>query len=79
MLDDNYAQKTPYAAMAKFFATEACSEIADFAVQAHGGYGILSEFEVERMLREIRLLYIVEGTNEIMRLITARGIFEPKF
>mmetsp|Transcript_12883 Transcript_12883/g.1961 ORF Transcript_12883/g.1961 Transcript_12883/m.1961 type:complete len:80 (+) Transcript_12883:970-1209(+) len=79
MLDENYELKTPYTAMAKLHVTEACKSIVDTALQCHGGYGVLADYEIERMYRDLRILRIVEGTSEIMKLIIARGIFESKF
>ena len=63
-------------AMAKRFATDACFQICDEALQLHGGYGYLKDFPVERYLRDLRVHRILEGTNEIMRLIIARRLLE---
>ena len=59
--------------MAKRFATDACFNIVDEALQLHGGYGYIKEYGVERILRDLRVHRILEGTNEIMRLIIARN------
>jgi hypothetical protein len=64
-------------AMAKRFATDACFHIADEALQLHGGYGYLKDFPVERILRDLRVHRILEGTNEIMRVIIARRLLAP--
>jgi acyl-CoA dehydrogenase len=64
------------AAMAKMFATEAAQRIIDKAVQLHGGSGVLSGAEVERLYHAIRPLRIYEGTTEIQKLIIAKGVFE---
>jgi alkylation response protein AidB-like acyl-CoA dehydrogenase len=64
-------------AMAKRFATDACFHIADEALQLHGGYGYLKDFPLERILRDLRVHRILEGTNEIMRVIIARRILAP--
>jgi alkylation response protein AidB-like acyl-CoA dehydrogenase len=71
-LDAGKTDATKYCAMAKRFATDAAFEIANDALQIHGGYGYLADFEVERIMRDLRVHQIVEGTNEIMRLIIAR-------
>ena len=70
-------QKRPYsqmASMAKLFATEVSERVCRNAIQIHGGYGYSSEFEVERMYRDTRLMTIGEGTSEIQRLVIARHI-----
>ncbi len=65
---------TQIASMAKLFATEVSERVCRNAVQIHGGYGYSSEFEVERIYRDTRLMTIGEGTSEIQRLIIARHI-----
>ncbi len=65
---------TKEAAMAKLYASEVAKEVADEAVQIHGGYGLMKEYEVERFYRDQRLLQIGEGTSEIQRLIISRQI-----
>jgi alkylation response protein AidB-like acyl-CoA dehydrogenase len=60
--------------MAKLFATEVCMEVVAESMRIHGGYGFSKEFEVERLYRDAPLLVIGEGTNEIQRLIIARGL-----
>lgn len=62
--------------MAKLFASELAGEIADLAVQVHGGYGIFEEYEVSGLLGEAKVLQIVEGTSEVQRLIIARELQE---
>ena len=71
-LDTNHPEKTKWCAMAKRFATDACFQIADEALQLHGGYGYLKDYPLERIVRDLRVHRILEGTNEIMRVITAR-------
>jgi len=71
-LDRCDPRATMLCAMAKRFATDAAYEIADDALQLHGGYGYLKDFPVERHLRDLRVHRILEGTNEIMRSIIAR-------
>ncbi len=63
---------TRFSAMAKRFVTDTCMGVADRALQLHGGYGYLRDFPVERIYRDLRVHSILEGTNEIMRLIIAR-------
>ncbi|HDD24024.1 MAG TPA: acyl-CoA dehydrogenase [Chloroflexi bacterium] len=65
---------TKEAAMAKLFATETSERVCYQAIQIHGGYGYMQEYEVERMYRDQRLCAIGEGTNQIQRLIIARQI-----
>ena len=73
-LDAKTADATLHAAMAKRFATDAGFRIVDQALQLHGGYGYLRDFPVERYLRDLRVHQILEGTNEIMRVIVARHL-----
>jgi alkylation response protein AidB-like acyl-CoA dehydrogenase len=70
-------QGRPYgqeAAMAKLFATEMSERVCRNAIQVHGGYGYSSEYEVERLYRDTRLMTIGEGTSEIQRLVIARHL-----
>ncbi|MCA0757915.1 acyl-CoA dehydrogenase [Paenibacillus sp. N4] len=62
------------AAMAKLFASEMCMKVCDQAVQIHGGYGYMREYEVERFMRDAKLLEIGEGTSEIQRMVIAGQI-----
>ncbi len=73
-LDRKEAEATQLCAMAKRFVTDACFGIANQALQLHGGYGYLSEYGVEKIVRDLRVHQILEGTNEIMRLIVARSL-----
>ena len=73
-LDRNEANATALCAMAKRFVTDACFEVANHALQLHGGYGYLSEFGIEKIVRDLRVHQILEGTNEIMRLVVARSL-----
>jgi alkylation response protein AidB-like acyl-CoA dehydrogenase len=66
---------TQAAAMAKRYATDAGFRIVNEALQLHGGYGYLRDYEIERFLRDVRVHQILEGTNEIMRVIIARALF----
>lgn len=73
-LKQNNKPYTQQAAMAKLFATEMSERVCRNAIQVHGGYGYSTEFEVERMYRDTRLMTIGEGTSEIQRLVIARFI-----
>ncbi|QZP08093.1 acyl-CoA dehydrogenase family protein [Caenibius sp. WL] len=66
--------KTRFAAMAKMFATETGSRVVDRALQMHGGYGYLMDYPIERLWRDLRVHSILEGTNEVMRLIVGRDL-----
>ncbi|MFJ7071189.1 acyl-CoA dehydrogenase family protein [Streptomyces sp. NPDC098781] len=69
--------QAPYlCAMAKRFATDTGYSVADRALQLHGGYGYLSDYGIEKIVRDLRVHQILEGTNEIMRVIVARGLTE---
>ena len=72
MLDNGTPGTTTAAAMAKRLATDIGFEVVNRALQLHGGYGYLKEFPIERYLRDLRVHQILEGTNEIMRVIIAR-------
>ncbi len=74
-LDNKHPKATQYCAMAKRFATDAGFEVANQALQLHGGYGYLQDYPLERIVRDLRVHQILEGTNEIMRVITARELF----
>ena len=76
-LDRDDPDKTVYCAMAKRFATDIGFRVCNEALQLHGGYGYLREYPLERLLRDARVHQILEGTNEIMRVIVARRILEP--
>mgnify|MGYP000072980961 CR=1 FL=1 len=73
-LDTGSADATAYCAMAKRYATDAGFEVANQALQLHGGYGYTKEYPLERHVRDTRVHQILEGTNEIMRVIVARAI-----
>lgn len=64
------------ASMAKLFASEACVQVSEEAVQIHGGYGYIKEFPVEKYWRDSKLLTIGEGTSEVQRMVTARHILQ---
>jgi len=73
-LDRNDPEKTAYCAMAKRFATDIGFQVCDAALQIHGGYGYIKEYPLERHFRDVRVHQILEGTNEIMRVIIARRL-----
>jgi alkylation response protein AidB-like acyl-CoA dehydrogenase len=73
-LDTNDSEKTTYCAMAKRFATDVGFKVCDDALQIHGGYGYIKEYPLERHVRDVRVHQILEGTNEIMRVIIGRRI-----
>lgn len=75
-LDQDDADKSTYCAMAKRFATDIGFQVCNEALQLHGGYGYLREYPIERFLRDTRVHQILEGTNEIMRVIVARRMLE---
>jgi alkylation response protein AidB-like acyl-CoA dehydrogenase len=72
-LDEDDPDKVELCAMAKLHATEACYDVADRALQLHGGYGYLAEYGLEKILRDLRVHRILEGTNEIMRVVIGRA------
>ncbi|SLN09794.1 Acyl-CoA dehydrogenase [Roseovarius litorisediminis] len=73
-LDTGAADATKFCAMAKKFVTEAGSNIVNQCLQLHGGYGYLADYGIEKLVRDLRVHEILEGTNEIMRLIVARQL-----
>jgi alkylation response protein AidB-like acyl-CoA dehydrogenase len=73
-LDQGEADATKFCAMAKRFVTDTAFKVANEALQLHGGYGYLADFGIEKIVRDLRVHQILEGTNEIMRLITARAL-----
>lgn len=75
-LDRKTPEATKHCAMAKRFATDIGFEVVNNALQLHGGYGYLRDFPLERYLRDLRVHQILEGTNEIMRVIIARNLLK---
>ncbi|MCA1656501.1 MAG: acyl-CoA dehydrogenase family protein, partial [Actinobacteria bacterium] len=71
---ENAPDKTRFAAMAKRLATDTGSSVVDRALQLHGGYGYLKDYPIERFWRDLRVHSILEGTNQIMRVIVARDM-----
>ena len=74
-VDRKDADATKHAAMAKRYATDIGFDVVNQALQLHGGYGYLKDYPIERYLRDVRVHQILEGTNEVMRLIIARSMF----
>ncbi|MFH4399057.1 acyl-CoA dehydrogenase family protein [Vibrio diabolicus] len=77
-LDRNDPDATAYCAMAKRFATDVSFQVCDQALQLYGGYGYIKEYPMERHFRDVRVHQILEGTNEIMRLIIARRLLSEE-
>ncbi|MBN8606246.1 MAG: acyl-CoA dehydrogenase family protein [Caulobacterales bacterium] len=75
-LDAKAPDASKYCAMAKRFVTDTAFKVADQALQLHGGYGYLADYEVERIVRDLRVHRILEGTNEIMRVIVSREMLK---
>ncbi|HEY1026985.1 MAG TPA: acyl-CoA dehydrogenase family protein [Pseudomonas sp.] len=73
-LDHGHGEASLYCAMAKRFATDHCFDVCNEALQLHGGYGYLNDYPLERWVRDARVHQILEGTNEIMRVIIARRL-----
>ena len=76
-VDQKAPDATMRCAMAKRFATDAGFDVANRALQLHGGYGYLQDYGIERVVRDLRVHQILEGTNEIMRLIVGREMLRP--
>ena len=77
-LDGKVPEATKLCAMAKKFVTDAGFEVANQALQLHGGYGYLTDYGIEKIVRDLRVHQILEGTNEIMRVIIARGLINKQ-
>jgi alkylation response protein AidB-like acyl-CoA dehydrogenase len=75
-LDAKDPEATKFCAMAKRYVTDAGFRVANEALQIHGGYGYLKDYEVERIVRDLRVNQILEGTNEIMRVIISRELLK---
>lgn len=78
-LDKGDRQAPMYCAMAKRLATDTAFEISNKAMQLHGGYGYLRDYQIERIFRDLRVHQILEGTNEIMREIVAKSVLDENF
>lgn len=77
-LDQGAPDATKFCAMAKKFVTEAGSKIVNQCLQLHGGYGYLADYGIEKLVRDLRVHEILEGTNEIMRVIVARSLMAER-
>lgn len=78
-LDQHHPQAPMHCAMAKRMATDLAFNIADKAMQLHGGYGYLCDYQIERIFRDLRVHQILEGTNEIMREIIAKTVLDSEY
>ena len=74
MLDAGHPAATKHCAMAKMLVTDAAFDVANQCLQLHGGYGYLADYGIEKIVRDLRVHQILEGTNEIMRLIVSRAM-----
>ncbi len=77
-LDQGAPDAAKFCAMAKLHVTDAASDIANQCLQLHGGYGYLADYGIEKIVRDLRVHQILEGTNEIMRLIIARALLAER-
>jgi len=77
-LDTGAADATKFCAMAKMYVTDQAYEVADACLQLHGGYGYLADYGIEKIVRDLRVHRILEGTNEIMRLIVSRAVLAER-
>ncbi|MFO7921640.1 acyl-CoA dehydrogenase [Rhodobacteraceae bacterium W635] len=77
-LDNGAADATRFCAMAKMYVTDASFEVANTCLQLHGGYGYLADYGVEKIVRDLRVHQILEGTNEIMHLIVSRQMIAER-
>ncbi len=77
-LDTGAPDATKFCAMAKKFVTETGSKVVDQCLQLHGGYGYLADYGIEKLVRDLRVHQILEGTNEIMRVIVARQLLAAR-
>ena len=75
-LDNKTPDATKFCAMAKQFVTDNSFRVANDALQLHGGYGYLSDYGMEKIVRDLRVHQILEGTNEIMRMIVSRQMLK---
>jgi alkylation response protein AidB-like acyl-CoA dehydrogenase len=77
-LDQGAHDATKFCAMAKLYVTDAAFEVANGCLQLHGGYGYLADYGIEKIVRDLRVHQILEGTNEIMRLIVSRQMLKDR-
>lgn len=78
LLDRGAPEATKFCAMAKMMVTDNAFEVANQCLQLHGGYGYLADYGIEKIVRDLRVHQILEGTNEIMRLIVARALLAAR-
>lgn len=77
-LDNRTPDATKFCAMAKLYVTDAAFSVANDCLQLHGGYGYLADYGIEKIVRDLRVHQILEGTNEIMRLIISRQMLADR-
>jgi alkylation response protein AidB-like acyl-CoA dehydrogenase len=77
-LDHAAPDATKFCAMAKLYVTDAAFDVANQCLQLHGGYGYLADYGIEKLVRDLRVHQILEGTNEIMRLIITRNLMAER-
>ena len=77
-LDNKESDTTKFCAMAKMYVTDAAFDVANTCLQLHGGYGYLADYGIEKIVRDLRVHQILEGTNEIMRLIISRQVLSER-
>ena len=77
-LDTGAPDATKFCAMAKLMVTDAAFDVANGCLQLHGGYGYLADYGIEKIVRDLRVHQILEGTNEIMRLIVSRQLLTER-
>ncbi|PKP70040.1 MAG: acyl-CoA dehydrogenase [Alphaproteobacteria bacterium HGW-Alphaproteobacteria-4] len=77
-LDQKAPDATKFCAMAKMYVTDAAFDVANACLQLHGGYGYLADYGIEKLVRDLRVHQILEGTNEIMRLIISRALLAER-
>ena len=77
-LDNKAPDATKFCAMAKLYVTDRAFEVANQCLQLHGGYGYLADYGIEKIVRDLRVHQILEGTNEIMRLIVGRAMLAER-
>ena len=75
-VSEDAPDKTQFAAMAKLMTTESCSQVVNDALQLHGGYGYLMDYPIERILRDLRVHEILEGTSQVMKLVVSRALLQ---
>ena len=77
-LDNKAPDATKFCAMAKMYVTDAAFDVANQCLQMHGGYGYLADYGIEKIVRDLRVHQILEGTNEIMRMIVSRALLAER-